>query len=616
MRADKKDTKIVILGMGYLMEYIYPCYEALLGENISTNILAVTADVEGLPGKLERCAFPVILNDSLGALQKMQPDLVLFAPPPSVAPGLIEEALVPYFAQCREAGRSLPVIFAFPPNPVGQYYLDKLGSDIRVANILPNMVTQLGNMVLRDLGLTYVTFPDEGPWEDSQREFLDSFFAPMGGTIEVKPSHLMEMLAGTVAVHLISQIVFTITDTLAAGGHPTDYRCVASSMRAAFRKERDYDRGSVPCEQGAAGDYYLAGLLGKVVLAWYDGMYEFYRKSGLSEADSRRILTSLLDLHLLKHQLEARSDIEKKTRQHATKGGVLEKGIQEFPLLVETMLRQMFFTYPAVNLTTEWTDKLSRRAAQICAVVTERGRGLHSSGSGAEFRIEHHAVCFGLLAKYTLASGAAGAREALSLGVIQYARERGSRMRQRCQRFGDPLNMLSYKVYCEWQPENEVMASVTLQRSPVHKTKVTDCHWVNDWKRYGLLEYGKYYCDYADQNLVKGFSDKMSLEMGEVFSRGADCCAFTWCGADMTDENEAWVSQRRGELMETITMGWEFHTAHLYHTIARTLENTLGEGSKAVLRNMRREFATIFSEDALAVIDSFENQDFTVANYR
>ena len=152
----------------------------------------------------------------------------------------------------------------------------------------------------------------------------------------------------------------------------------------------------------------------------------------------------------------------------------------------------------------------------------------------APFSIDNHALLFGALAKAALESGLAGAEEALTAGVVEYARERGGRMRQRCDRLGDPADMLSYKAYCEWRPEDEVMESVTVQKSPVNRTKVTACRWIEVWRECGYLKYGRYYCDHVDENLVKGFNADLRLEIGRIMSRGDEACDFTWCGADLT----------------------------------------------------------------------------------
>ena len=93
----RQERNMVILGMGYLMEYIYPCYKHMLGEAAGRCMAAVTADGADLARKQEKFEFPVILDDNAGALEQMEPEIILFAPPPAVAPGLIEQVLAPYY---------------------------------------------------------------------------------------------------------------------------------------------------------------------------------------------------------------------------------------------------------------------------------------------------------------------------------------------------------------------------------------------------------------------------------------------------------------------------------------------------------------------------------------
>ena len=72
------------------------------------------------------------------------------------------------------------------------------------------------------------------------------------------------------------------------------------------------------------------------------GIYQFYLDAGMDEDTASRILVSLLDLHLHLHQKENRSVIEASGIQHATKGGVLEKGCMVFVRQVERELARTF----------------------------------------------------------------------------------------------------------------------------------------------------------------------------------------------------------------------------------------------------------------------------------
>ena len=84
MKQDQ-NLRFVIIGMGYLMEYIAPCYSKLLGDKKAEQMLGVTAEPQAVQTKAKATGIPVILNDNAGALRRMEPDIILFAPPPSLA---------------------------------------------------------------------------------------------------------------------------------------------------------------------------------------------------------------------------------------------------------------------------------------------------------------------------------------------------------------------------------------------------------------------------------------------------------------------------------------------------------------------------------------------------
>ena len=115
----RQERNMVILGMGYLMEYIYPCYKHMLGEAAGRCMTAVTADGADLARKQEKFEFPVILDDNAGALEQMEREIILFAPPPAVAPGLMKQVLAPYYRRCGSGEESCRCCTHFPPNRRG-----------------------------------------------------------------------------------------------------------------------------------------------------------------------------------------------------------------------------------------------------------------------------------------------------------------------------------------------------------------------------------------------------------------------------------------------------------------------------------------------------------------
>ena len=102
MKADR-DQKIVIIGLGYLMEYIAPCYRRLLGENLAANVVGVTVDAADVERKKKAIGIQVILNDNRKALDQMEPDFIFFAPPPSAA-----QCWCPILNSCARRGSPSP----------------------------------------------------------------------------------------------------------------------------------------------------------------------------------------------------------------------------------------------------------------------------------------------------------------------------------------------------------------------------------------------------------------------------------------------------------------------------------------------------------------------------
>lgn len=611
------DLKYTIIGMGYLMEYIYPCYENFLGEKIRTNINAVTVDEKDLERKQEKLGFNIILNDNMRALKENNPDVILFAPPPKIAPILTEEVLVPYYEYLRSNNKPLPILYAFPPNPTGKFYLEKLGEDIKVANILPNMVSEIAGKKLVGEGLTYITFPDERPWEAEDVKTLEDFFKPLGGCIEVKPKHVMQMLAGTVTIHNISETIFTITDAINSLSEEktVEFNSVASAMRYYHTEKRNYHvENSYPCSKNDVNEVIYEALR-KVTFHWFEGIKKFYLAAGMEEETANTILVSLLDLHLHVHQEETRETIEKNTKQHATKGGVLEKGCNLFGILVEDGLRNEFIKYPQLKISDAWCEWLENKAYQITEAVSNHSKTL-ASNIDKSFEIENHAVMYGLLVKNAIKVAGYKGKEAAGEATAKSAYERGYRMRQRCLANGDEPTMINYMAYGEWRPQPGQMCIETLEKSPVNRTQVTLCPWCVAWKKYELMEYAKYYCDYVDYNLVKGFNMDLRLDMGQVLTRGAESCKFTWNGADLNEENEINLVKKREALGDQSIMNWEYHTSHIYYSTVEAYSKSLDEKEVSeIIRKVRADYSVIFGETALNVIDSFASTDFKTAIY-
>lgn len=136
----------------------------------------------------------------------MEPDIILFAPPPSLAAPLTESVLVPYFAECRAAGKELPMLFTFPPKPEGKYYQEQLGHDCKVVNILPNMISEICGRTCAEAGFTMVTLPESHTWQPEELDFIRRFWQPLGQVVFLTPAEVQVALAVSCSNQMLSEI--------------------------------------------------------------------------------------------------------------------------------------------------------------------------------------------------------------------------------------------------------------------------------------------------------------------------------------------------------------------------------------------------------------------------
>jgi hypothetical protein len=601
MFKSDQNTKIVIIGMGYLMEYLAPCYSRLLGTNLKTGLAATTVDEKDLERKRKKFSFKISLGENLRVLKEMEPDIILFAPQPAFAPQIAQTELKPYFDALRQAGKPLPDLYAFPPNPKGVFYLDTLG-DINVVNILPNMFTSIGGRDFPLEGYTIFTFPDEHPWPEENAARLDRFFEPLGTRIKVGPREVYPALASAVASRLIYDIVFIISDAVKTG-----IQEIASALRFYLEEKNGYvpPAGSPLCSKdGVSPELYEA--LKKVAYHWNLGILRSLEGLEFNADLARQIQNINMDLHLHVVQGDPRPLIETNTRHHATKGGVLEKAYIIFTQRMAAKLKADFSRFPDWTPDAAWAQWLEDETKNITDAVSEHGGRLSKTVEKLPCKIEHHAALFAIFATNAISQGGDRGRAAVTEGLILYGRERGGRMAERAREHGDSPTPQAYRIYGEWVPEPGQMRDETWRKSPEYITHVLRCEWCETWKKYDLLEYGKLYCEVVDKNLALGFNPEYNLKITSLLSRGETCCEFHW-GFDLTEENENFINTRRKELGLSCVRDFNFHTAHLFSALSRETLRCLGnELGKDIIDSALFEFTKIFGREyALPAEESY-----------
>ncbi len=205
--------------------------------------------------------------------------------------------------------------------------------------------------------------------------------------------------------------------------------------------------------------------------------------------------------------------------------------------------------------------------------------------------IEQHAVLFALIAREVITSFEDDGVGIVRRCVMEYGRERGLRMHDRCLEHNDPLTPINYQAYNERSSKPGQMNSVFVEKSPEAVIHVMKCAWVDAWRKYDLLEWGKYYCLDIDKSLTRGFSaDQYEVKIYGHLSWGKEFCNMHW-GFDMTSEAEQYIKEKRKELSsEGAVLSYDYHTGHLFSSFTDTLHSLKGERGLECMRKALVEF--------------------------
>lgn len=598
-------TRIVIIGFGFLMGYIRPCYSGFYtGDGVKDHVIAVTADERALEEKRKQYPFPILLNDNKAALEQMKPDIILFAPPPSVAPGLARDVLKPYYDSCRAAGEQVPDLYAFPPSPQGKFYLDLLGADIHVCNILPNMMSEINGVSLNGAeGNTHVPIPAEGPWPEENLKRLEKMFSPIGGVIYVPTENVLDMLATLCIVEVIPLLIYNMADATGL-----EAKALASSMRGWHQEQYDYHpKGSTPCDKDA-----VPGVPGETLRRigqhWMKATVEFLVDVGMPRQTAEKILIANVDLKLHCCQLQDRAKTEDDLRNHATKGGVAERARMCYELLLEPMFKKRFAALPELLEDESFFTLCETIAYEISRIVAIHSRRLDGDSGHVVLKPDHSAMLFALFVRNANElAGEAGA-EAAHQGLLLYADQRGSRMAKRAAAHGDPNTMINYMVYGEWSPLPGTMEQENVQLVPAVVTHVSMCPWYTAWARLGFLKEGEEYCKYIDYHLVKGYNKELELGVTQTRTCGAPYCEFIWNGCALDAENAAYLAKRKAEIGDSCKQDWVFHTRHTYSAMKEKL--AVLPNAEQILARTMADFETLYGTVARRCVEDCEDMDF------
>lgn len=219
-------------------------------------------------------------------------------------------------------------------------------------------------------------------------------------------------------------------------------------------------------------------------------------------------------------------------------------------------------------------------------------------------KIEHHAVLFAFLAKHAVELCKAKGEESILRGMTLYGNERGRRMAANALAHGDPLNTMTNQAYGEWKPDYPgQMEFGQLRTEPTLQTYISKCAWCDAWAKHGLTEYGKLYCVNVDNAVYQGYQDKyVCTPTTRAMSWGGERCEFDW-GCPLSPEENETLASKKKELGASCMKDFNFHTAHLKHTISKALVEDLGADGEQAVSLALDDYVRTFGKEYLDVLE-------------
>jgi L-2-amino-thiazoline-4-carboxylic acid hydrolase len=156
------------------------------------------------------------------------------------------------------------------------------------------------------------------------------------------------------------------------------------------------------------------------------------------------------------------------------------------------------------------------------------GKKNHTPGFGLASQL------FSTMAKHIMEELGPEKGEALIQKAVEsFGRERGKRIAKTVQNQGKPLSLRNWLIYTDISPDN-FSAKPSLPKGDL-RAEVSSCTFYNSAEKWGLGEYAKLYCKYADYAILDGYNPDVKLVLEQRQKTGKDHCLFRYI---MKEENK------------------------------------------------------------------------------
>lgn len=114
-------------------------------------------------------------------------------------------------------------------------------------------------------------------------------------------------------------------------------------------------------------------------------------------------------------------------------------------------------------------------------------------------------------------------KETVINAVKKFGERRGREIAEIVKSLGKELTLKNYFIYSTFDGEQTTKYKINLVNGNVELIirKCVFCDGCKDWDK---LEYGKLYCDYIDEAILKGYNPNLKIEVPKALTRGDKRC--------------------------------------------------------------------------------------------
>lgn len=139
----------------------------------------------------------------------------------------------------------------------------------------------------------------------------------------------------------------------------------------------------------------------------------------------------------------------------------------------------------------------------------------------------HAARLFSIMAKHVIERlGPEAGEEVIRAAIEEFAFRRGQDIARNVRDQGLPLSLKNWIIHSDIDPQN-FKIEIDFPEGDL-RAKVGRCTWHQAAAEWGLTEYAKLYCKYADYKILEGYNPEVRLTLEDRHQTGRDHCLFQY----------------------------------------------------------------------------------------